>query len=111
MSSLSLPRKILLLLLCAGLVAPWAAAAAPRQEAPKASSPAPLDLLSRTWGLLKSLWSAEGCGIDPDGRCRQAPQPTTDTGCGIDPSGRCLQAPQPKADTGCGIDPDGRCHS
>ncbi|HEV7518295.1 MAG TPA: hypothetical protein VGR07_18515 [Thermoanaerobaculia bacterium] len=91
MSSLSLPRKTLLLLLCAVLMTPWAAAAAPRSEAPKAAIPAPLDLLSRTWGLLKSLWSAEGCGIDPDGRCvtRTAPQPRTDTGCGIDPDGRC----------------------
>jgi len=96
MSSLSLPRKTLLLLLCAILVAPWAAAAAPRSEAPKGAIPAPLDLLSRTWGLLKSLWSAEGCGIDPSGRC------ITGTTQGLQP--RSLWSAE-----GCGIDPDGRC--
>jgi hypothetical protein len=117
MSSLSLRRKALLLLLCAVLVAPWAAAAPRRSHPPQAVAPAPLDLLGRSWSFLKSLWSEEGCDIDPDGRCLTSAQPRTDTGCDIDPSGRCLtsaiQAPQPRTDTdtGCMIDPDGRCHS
>jgi hypothetical protein len=121
MSSLSLRRKTLLLLLCAVLAAPWASAAPQRSHAPQAVSPAPLDLLGLSWSFLKSLWSEEGCHIDPDGRCiagtAQVPQPKSfwsAEGCGIDPDGRRItgttQTPQPKADTGCGIDPSGRCH-
>jgi hypothetical protein len=128
MSSLSLHRKTLLFLLCAILAAPWATAAPQRSHPPQAIqaiAPAPLDLLGRSWSFLKSLWSEEGCMIDPDGRCgtrkAQAPQPSflknlrSEEGCRIDPDGRCLtgapQAPQPRTDTGCMIDPSGRCHS
>jgi hypothetical protein len=122
MSSLSLHRKTLLLLLCAILAAPWATAAPQRSHPPQAVAPSSLDLLGRSWSFLKGLWSATGCDIDPDGRCitrpTQVSQPKSlrsSEGCDIDPSGRCgtrpSQAPQPKADTGCDIDPSGRCHS
>ncbi len=92
MSSLSLHRKTLLLLLCSILAAPWATAAPQRshpQQAIQSIAPAPLDLLGRSWSFLKRLWSEEGCGIDPGGRCLTSTQPRTDTGCGIDPDGRC----------------------
>jgi hypothetical protein len=46
-------------------------------------------LLDQLWSLLTSAWSApsadEGCGLDPDGRCKPAPR--TNAGCGLDPNG------------------------
>ncbi len=90
MSSLSLRRKTLLLLLCAVLAAPWATAAPRRPQPPQtvqAIAPAPFDLLGRSWSFLKSLWSADGCFLDPLGRC--VVKQTVDDGCGIDPLGRC----------------------
>jgi hypothetical protein len=63
MSSLSLHRKTLLLLLCAVLAAPWATAAPRKSHAPQAVAPAPIDLLGRSWSFLKSLWSEQGCDI------------------------------------------------
>jgi hypothetical protein len=46
-------------------------------------------LLGQLWSFLASAWSAstadEGCGLDPDGDCKPAPQ--TDAGCGLDPDG------------------------
>jgi hypothetical protein len=70
MSTRSLRRKALPLLLCAGLLAPWASAATPRKPRP-AQTPAPAssNLLDRTWSFLQSLWGDEGCMLDPDGRC------------------------------------------
>jgi hypothetical protein len=44
-------------------------------------------LLSQVWTLLTSIWSEEGCIMDPDGRC--APAPQTDEGCIMDPNGGC----------------------
>lgn len=43
--------------------------------------------LSQVWTLLTSIWSEEGCGMDPSGRCALAPQ--SDEGCIMDPSGGC----------------------
>ena len=44
-------------------------------------------LLDTFWSFLSTVWSESdaGCGADPDGRCRPAPQP--DAGCGADPDG------------------------
>ena len=99
MSSRSLRRRALPLLLCAGLLAPWASAAtAQKPRAAQAAAPAASSLLDRAWRLLQSLWGESGCMIDPNGRCV--------TGA--------TQAPAPKSlfdDEGCMIDPDGRCHS
>jgi hypothetical protein len=93
MASPSLRRKVLLLLLCAALAAPWASMAASRKPAPTKAALAPLSLLARSWGFLTSLWGEEGCGIDPSGRCAtvmsRPPAPKIDEGCGIDPDGRC----------------------
>jgi hypothetical protein len=93
MSTRSLRRKALPLLLCAALLASWASAATPK---PRAQTPAPASasLLDRAWSFLQGLWGEEGCRIDPDGRCATG---TTQA--------------QPSIDTGCMLDPDGRCHS
>jgi len=122
MSSRSLRRRALPLLLCAGLLAPWASGAtATKPRAAQATAPAASSLLDRAWRLLQSLWGEEGCRIDPNGRCATgaapAPRPgtETDTGCRIDPSGRCATsatpAPRPGTETGCRIDPNGHCQT
>jgi hypothetical protein len=114
-------RKPILFLLIAVLATPAAFAAGPRADESarpaQVRQPAGFDLLSQLWNSLRSLWSEEGCNIDPDGRCAPAlaPQPPasikTDEGCGIDPDGRCLSGPATQSDTGCHIDPNGRCRS
>ena len=96
MTSSSLRRKIVFLLLLSTLVAvPWAAAG-PRQESPRAEKAAAslvLDFISRVWSRLTGIHAKEGCDIDPDGRCltgaSPAPPPVTETGCHIDPDGLC----------------------
>jgi hypothetical protein len=49
----------------------------------------PPKLFEPLWSLVSSLWSGStaevGCGLDPWGGCRPAPQP--DEGCGFDPWG------------------------
>jgi hypothetical protein len=121
MSTRSLRNKVLPLLLCAGLLAPWASAATPRRVA-QTAAPDSLPLLDRAWSFLQSLWGEEGCMLDPSGRCAthttQAPALRSlrgETGCMLDPSGRCLtgttQVQQPSTDSGCMLDPNGRCHS
>jgi hypothetical protein len=66
-------------------------------------------LLDSFWSLVSSLWSGSaaeaGCGMDPVGECRTAPQPQPDSGCGWDPVG--CPTPQPTSDIGCGLDPWG----
>jgi hypothetical protein len=94
----SLRRTMIVLLLLSLLTAPLASAAG-RQAQPKAATQAPIELLSRAWSLLTSLWGEEGCNVDPNGRCMH-----TDTGCTGDPNGRCMHT-----DTGCNVDPNGRC--
>lgn len=46
-------------------------------------------LLEQLWSILDAALAAptgdEGCGLDPDGRCKPAPQ--MDEGCGLDPNG------------------------
>lgn len=82
-------RRPALLLLAALLAAPWASAAGPQIESPRATqavSPDDAFDLSRFWRLLKSAWTKEGCNIDPNGRCVTQ---KVDTGCNIDPNGRC----------------------
>ena len=99
---------IVLLLLSLSFVASSGFAAEPRSAArptpPRSGLWDTLALSLR--GLLTNLWSADGCFLDPLGRC--ALKPTTDNGCRIDPLGRCIQA-QPTTDSGCGIDPLGLC--
>lgn len=89
MLNASLRRKIVLcFLLVTVLAVPWASAAEP--PAQRSS-----DLLHRAWSFLLSLWSEEGCHIDPSGGCSNRasapplPAVQTETGCHIDPSGGC----------------------
>lgn len=48
-------------------------------------------LLGSFWSLVSSLWSGStaeaGCGMDPFGVCRPAPQPQPEGGCILDPYG------------------------
>lgn len=48
-------------------------------------------LLDQIWALLASFWSEStsdaGCGADPNGGCKPAPQLQSDAGCGADPNG------------------------
>jgi hypothetical protein len=66
-------------------------------------------LADSLWHLLSSAWAAadEGCGMDPDGRCRPSPVMRLDEGCIADPDGRCRPAPAPQTDAGCIGDPSG----
>ncbi len=86
MPSRPFSRKVALLVLFAILALPWVSAADPRQEEASASS-----VFEQIWSFLTSLWSEEGCRIDPSGGCAPEPTPTdeTDSGCRIDPSGGC----------------------
>ena len=96
MPTLSLRRKVVVLLLLSTLAtAPWAAAG-PRWENPRAGQAAAFlvfDLVSRAWSSLAGLQPKEGCDIDPSGGCltgaSPAPPPATEEGCHIDPSGIC----------------------
>jgi hypothetical protein len=113
-------RKIVLLLLAALLIAPWASAAPRHGSAHPVSLSKEIgapDFLSRAWNLLAGAWTKTGCHIDPDGQCGSAsvapnPLPTKE-GCQIDPSGRCNSGSSSvnSLDTGCQIDPGGRCKS
>ena len=96
MSTSSMRRKVLVLLLLSAVLAAPGAFAGHRPQKPRAvnrAEPAPLALVSRAWTLLTSLWSKTGCQIDPSGRCAsdpvQQPLPTADIGCNIDPNGGC----------------------
>ncbi|MEA2694007.1 MAG: hypothetical protein QOJ16_3394 [Acidobacteriota bacterium] len=103
-------RRLAPFALTLALAAPLSAAAPhASSRAPKGAQPAaaPASLLSTWTDWLLHLWAAEGCIIDPDGRCRTAPR--ADAGCIIDPDGRCRTAP--RTDAGCILDPGGRCLS
>jgi len=110
MSSQSLRRRCIPLLLAAILTASGASAAKPQaghSRSPAPAAPALAELLDHAWGLLTGLWE-EGCHIDPSGCIAQ-----TDEGCNVDPSGRCVpfsaSGTPSGTDEGCQIDPDGRC--
>ena len=52
---------------------------------------APSGFFEPLWRFLSSFWTApsakSGCGLDPDGQCKTAPQLQSDSGCGMDPLG------------------------
>src|SRR5436305_11592665 len=99
-------RFIVLLLSLCFLTTSGFAAESRTAVGPETLRSAWADTLARSFrGFLRSLWGADGCGLDPLGRC--ATQPTTDNGCRLDPLGRC--ATQPTNDSGCILDPLGRC--
>jgi hypothetical protein len=48
--------------------------------------------VARLWSLLASLWSKNGCEVDPHGNCLPGTGSATATaknGCEVDPSGLC----------------------
>lgn len=70
-------------------------------------------VVASIWNLLTAVWGANGCSLDPNGRCL-GDEPTTspDNGCGMDPDGRCLSSNAvPSNDNGCRADLNGLCRS
>jgi hypothetical protein len=100
-----LRRALPLLVLCLLLAAPGISTAAPRAQSPAG------DLLGWLRGALVSLWSKNGCQLDPNGRCVTTATPKN--GCQADPFGRCLDGltTAPTTETGCELDPFGRCRN
>lgn len=112
MNRASLLKAVLLLVLCMVLAVPPLQAADPglhtRHDSPGSAL---WEFLARMWTHLTRVWAANGCLIDPDGRCLPNTTAVTNNGCWIDPDGRCLSSATAEADNGCWIDPSGRCNS
>ena len=111
-----LPKAVLLLVLILLLGVPATQAAEPgsrHSPAHNGSGSAAWDVFTQVWTYLTRAWAANGCIIDPDGRCLPTSSATAeaDNGCGIDPDGRCLPlaSATAEADNGCRLDPSGRC--
>jgi hypothetical protein len=87
MSSRPSSRKVVVLVLFAILALPWVSAAGPRQEDVRPAA----NFFEQAWSFLTSLWSEEGCHIDPNGDCAPEirPMDDNDEGCRIDPNGGC----------------------
>lgn len=100
----NLSRAAALLVLCALLASPLAAAPSFRSES--FTTAAADDLFGWLRGALSLIWSKAGCQIDPNGTCG-----TAKNGCQLDPNGRCLDKAETPVNTknGCQIDPFGRC--
>ena len=66
----------------------------------------PQGLIASLWGSLSSLWSANGCEIDPNGRCLSSPSTALPArpGQGLG-QGRLVNV---RGAAGCEIDPNGR---
>jgi hypothetical protein len=103
----NLPRAAALLVLCALLATPLAAA--PKFRSESSTTAAASDLFGWLRGTLSLIWSKAGCQVDPFGRCV-----TAKNGCQLDPHGRCMDATTStpiNTKAGCQIDPFGRCIS
>ncbi len=100
-------RTTAVVLLLALPLAPEAFASPPHPATPVPAGRG--DFLQQIRSFLVSLWSPEGCLMDPWGRCLANATPATDAGCLMDPWGRCRTSPTLAADAGCGMDPLGRC--
>jgi hypothetical protein len=100
----NLPRAAVLLVLCALLATPLAAA--PNFRSESSTTAAAGDLFGWLQGTLSSIWSKAGCQVDPFGRCE-----TAKNGCQLDSHGRCLDKADTRVNTknGCQLDPNGRC--
>jgi hypothetical protein len=92
-------RRIATLALCLILAASGPLAGKPQagvtpKPAPSRLITIPSDFFSPLWSRLLSLWSQNGCSVDPYGRCLPSPVPAppvhTEGGCRIDPYGQCL---------------------
>lgn len=103
----NLLRAAALLVLCALLASPLAAA--PKFRSESSPTAAAEDLFGWLRGTLSLMWSKAGCQVDPDGNCG-----TAKNGCQLDPFGRCLDAATSTSvntKAGCQVDPFGRCIS
>jgi hypothetical protein len=100
-------RTLLAFALAAVLLVPGASAAGHRT--PRIAVRASQNVLMPLWSFLSRLWTKEGCGLDPSGRCATTPV-TTDEGCGLDPHGACAPSAPESLDAGCGLDPSGLCN-
>lgn len=86
-------RRVAVLALVLALTASWAVAEPRvRQESRTAVELGAAGLLSTLWEALRSIWSENGCGIDPFGcpNSQPTPEPPSsqgDNGCHIDPYG------------------------
>lgn len=108
----TLRRTLPLLVLCLLLTAPGISTAAPRAGSPAVTSVE--DLLGWLRGTLASLWSKNGCQVDPNGGCvTSSAASTTKNGCQLDPFGRCLDGltTAPSTENGCELDPNGHCRN
>jgi hypothetical protein len=100
------------LVLCLLLAVPAISTAAPRAGSPATSVAG--DLLGWLRGTLVSLWSKNGCQLDPFGRCiTSSATSTAKNGCQADPHGGCLDGltTTPTTEAGCELDPFGRCRN
>ncbi|HKI00575.1 MAG TPA: hypothetical protein VKK31_01210 [Thermoanaerobaculia bacterium] len=89
-------RTAAVLVFCLVLASPLATAAAPRPGGEpftvRLAAQDAGDLFGWLKGALASLWSKNGCQVDPFGRCLAAvasPASTKKNGCEVDPNGRC----------------------
>src|SRR6185295_2859627 len=101
----TLRHIVVLLLLALTLGVSAASASGPRASAPR-DEPRPavhsaLDLLHRLGSLFTSVWSKNGCEIDPLGRCVKG---TGGNGATVPPGNSTSNG-----DNGCSIDPWGGC--
>lgn len=64
---------------------------------PAASASSGCGALAQLGSWLRSMWTAAGCILDPNGKCGpgalSAPSVRPDAGCGLDPNGKCLAPP------------------
>lgn len=97
-------RTLVLLALCAALLVPSLASAAPGSALASWSSPEAKNFTGWLWEALTSAWRTKaGCRLDPFGQC--LPE-TTKNGCRLDPFGQCVTIP---TKAGCSVDPFGKC--
>ena len=77
-----LPKAVLLLVLILLLATPVLQAAEPGMPAkPGRNMPSALaswDVAARVWDFLAGVWAANGCLIEPDGRCQPLQSPAAD---------------------------------
>jgi hypothetical protein len=97
-------RTLVLLALCAALLVPSFASAAPRPSTASWKSLEAENFTGWLWEALTSAWRTKaGCSIDPFGQC--LPE-TTKNGCSVDPFGQCVTV---TTKAGCRLDPFGQC--
>ena len=93
--------KVLALVAGVATLVPWGPVSALPLGGPAAGQPQ--GFFASLWGSLTSLWSANGCELDPSGRCiASRGTAPADAGRG---TGRLVNV---RGANGCELDPDGR---